>query len=193
MPEPVIISTLIRLDGNSDWKPEVCSDTPKQVVFQLDSASSDAAQIIARIQQFATAYGKSPCIFAFARCLIRDITVNNARRAYFSRVAAFVLDKCVYVPDPRGAEFVRSPVQMIQEFQKNGCAKGDCDDMVLLANSLFSALGFETRVLAVALPGAATHNHVLSQVKIAGVWNWFDPCNKDNPSKVWTGDILYSL
>lgn len=177
----------------SQWGgPESCQDAPQRVVFPLNGFGDPVIQIVQRVDDFALQYGKSGCIFAFARCLIKDITTNNYRREHFNRVAMFVLEKTVYVPDPRGAEYVRSPIKMIADIKEQGYAQGDCDDCVLLANSLFNALGFDTRVVAVTLPGSDYTNHVLSQIKYNGAWIWFDPCNKADPRKVWTGNMIFS-
>lgn len=175
------------------FRPETCKDAPASISFRLNSASPDAEQIIEHLATFALAYGKNPCIVAFARRLVADITTNNAVEAQYSRVASFVLDNGVYQADPRGAEYVRSPIQMLREYCRAGYTRGDCDDLTLLAASLLNAVGVAVQIVAVKLPGSEVYNHVLLRANIRGEWRWFDPCNKDTPTKEWTGYILRQL
>ena len=179
--------------SSAKWRgPETCADSPQRVSFPISDYGDPIVQIVNRVDDLALRYGNSPCVLTFARSLIRDIQTNNYRREHFNRIANIVLEKTVYVADPRGVEYVRSPVRMIMDINKQGYAQGDCDDCVLLANSLYNALGFDTRVVAVTLKGSDYPNHVLSQIKFAGAWVWFDPCNKSNPRQVWSGNMIFS-
>jgi transglutaminase-like putative cysteine protease len=177
----------------ADWRPERCRDVPRSIVFQLNNGSPDAEQIIEHLAYFAIQYGKNPCVMAFARRLTQGITESNAVEEQFSAVASFILDSFTYQADPRGAEYVRSPIRMISEFCKNGYSRGDCDDITLLGASLFNALGIPVRILAVKLTGSDVYNHVLLQVNIRGVWRWFDGCNKEDPKKVWDNPIYRQI
>lgn len=170
------------------FKPEGCRDTPQRISLELTNGRPDAEQIVSALARLAIAYGKGECVTAFAKCLIEDVTESNDLQALFSAVATFVLENVVYVPDPIGAEYVRSPVQLLRDYEAQGQAQGDCDDHVLLANSLFNALGFKTRVVALKVYNAATFDHVISSVQIAGTWYDFDPCNKADPYHVYPGD-----
>jgi len=174
----------------ADWSPERSEDAPRSITFALNNSTSDAEQIISFLAYFAGKYGKSPAIMEFAGKLIRNIRQNNFVEEQYSRVASFVLDRVTYVADPRGAEYVRSPVTLLRQFCQRGFAQGDCDDMTLLTASLLTALGFKVRIVAVKINGSDYYNHVLNQVMVRGQWKWFDACNKDNPTKQWTDFIL---
>lgn len=169
---------------------EGCRDAPKRINFELLDGPPDALQIVNYLDEFAKEYGKNECVVEFARCLAGDVTVNNDRRGLFDRVAGFVLDEVIYTPDPLAAEVVRSPVQMLREYEAYEKAKGDCDDHVLLANSLLSALGIPCKAAAVQTPGAGRFNHVICVVRTGGAWFDFDPCFKDDPFHVWPGPRL---
>lgn len=173
-----------------NFQPEGCRDTPKRISFELTSDRPDAEQIVQALAKLAMLYGKGKCVTDFAKCLIEDVTVNNDLDELFSRVATFMLEKVTYVPDPQGAEYVRSPVQMLRQYEINGAAQGDCDDHVLLANSLFNALGFQTRVVALKVFNQALFDHVICQVKLRGNWYDFDPCNKATPYYPYTGERI---
>lgn len=173
----------------ADWSPERSEDAPRSITFALNNSTSDAEQIITFLAYFGGKYGKSEAITTFAEKLIRNIRQNNFVEEQYSRVASFVLDRVTYVADPRGAEYVRSPVKLLRQFCQRGFAQGDCDDMALLTASLMTALGFKARIVAVKINGSDYYNHVLNQVMVRGQWKWFDGCNKDNPTKQWTDFI----
>jgi len=173
-----------------DWNPEKCSDAPRSITFALNNSTSDAEQIITFLAHFARQYGKSPTIMTVAGKMIRNIRANNFVEEQYSRVASFVLDRVTYVADPRGAEYVRSPVKLIREYCERGFAQGDCDDMALLTASLMTALGFKVRIVAVKINNSDYYNHVLNQVMVRGQWKWFDGCNKNYPNKPWEDYIV---
>lgn len=175
------------------FKPETCKDAPRSIVFRLNNGSPDAEQIIEHLAWFAIQYGKNPCVVGFARRLVQGITESNAVEAQFSAVGTFILDSFTYQADPRGAEYVRSPIRMLSEYCKNGYARGDCDDITLLAASLLNALGIPVRILAVKLDPAGPYNHVLIQANIRGTWRWLDGCNKDNPQKEWPSPVFRQI
>lgn len=172
------------------FTPEGCRDTPKRISLELTNDRPDAEQIVIALARLSALYGKSECVVAFAKCLIEDVTGNNDTQELFSRVATFMLQQIIYVPDPRGAEYVHSPVQLLRQWEAEGTAQGDCDDHVLLANSLFNALGFKTRVVALKVFNAEKFDHVISSVQLGGVWSDFDPCNKADPWHVYDGERL---
>lgn len=172
------------------FEPEGCRDTPKRISLELTNDRPDAEQIVQALARLSLAYGKSECITDFAKCLIADVTQNNDVDELFSRVAAWVVRNVIYVPDPQGAEYVRSPVQLLRQWEANGSAQGDCDDHVLLANSLFNALGFKTRAVAVHAFNPDLFDHVICQVQLRGQWYDFDPCNKSDPWHAYPGDRI---
>ncbi len=181
------------LDG---FRGEGCDDTPQSLRFELHDAEGDAAQIVRFLSRLSKGYATNPCIIAFARCLIGDHAKDNPVRENFETIAAWVLNKVIYQADPRGIEYVVSPVQMLRRWKAKGAAYGDCDDHVLLLNSLLGAVGIETRVVAVMLPAyedrpaSTVFNHVISQVNTGKGWFDFDACNKTNPLHKFTGERI---
>jgi hypothetical protein len=118
---------------------------------------------------------------------VKKITTNNDWRAQFDAVAEFMLARTVYQADPRGLEYVRSPVQMLVDYEQEGHTRGDCDDLVLLFNALLNALGFRTRVEAVMINSDTKYDHVISAINLGGKWVEFDNCNKNAPWTVYAG------
>lgn len=88
----------------------------------------------------------------------------------------------VYVRDPVNAEYVVSPIRLIQTIYSQGVARGDCDDHVMLLNSALSSIGFETKFVGVKFPPSKStvFNHVISGVILGGQLNLMDPCDKNN-------------
>ena len=94
-------------------------------------------------------------------------------------LTTFVKTKVMYVPDPRGFEYVTAPDVMLAEILQRGRTFGDCDDHVLLLNTLLWTLGFDTHFVAVKLPPAGKlFDHVITGVEIEGSWKLIDPCCK---------------
>lgn len=177
------------LDG---FTGEGCDETPQTLRFELHDAETDAVQIIRFLSRLGKGYGVNTCVVAFARCLMQGVVTNDARKEQLDTIAGWVLSNVVYQADPRGIEYVRSPVQMLKEWYKTGRAYGDCDDHTLLVNALLIALGIPARPVAVILPGSVdqTFNHVISQVNIGQGWIDLDTCNTSNPLYKFPGERL---
>jgi hypothetical protein len=96
-----------------------------------------------------------------------------------TNLANFVKQRVRYVPDPFGFEYATAPDVMLAEILQRGRTHGDCDDHVLLLNTLLCSVGFSTRFVAVKLPPARElFDHVVTGVDIDGAWKIIDPCAK---------------
>jgi len=194
--EPVAIGVPIAdfLDG---FKGEGCDDKPETLRFELHDVESDGQQIVRYLARLAKIYASNACVIHFAQCLAGSLAQNDDKRSAFERIAGFVLYQVVYQADPRGVEYVRSPVQMLRRWRDNsGTAYGDCDDHVLLLNSLLGALGIATRAVAVMIPASESRpasgkfDHVIAQVNLGAGWFDFDPCNKADPLFKFPGERI---
>lgn len=191
--EPVAIGVPVAdfLDG---FHGESCDAAPQTLRFELHDNEGDAAQIVRFLSRLSKAYATNACVIGFARCLIGDHAKNNPVRESYETLAAWVLNNVIYQADPRGIEYVVSPVQMLRRWKAKGAAYGDCDDHTLLLNSLLQSVGIPTRVVAVKLPAyegrpaSEVFNHVISQVNTGQGWFDFDACNKTNPLHRFTGE-----
>lgn len=195
--EPAAIGVPIAdfLDG---FRGEGCDDPPQTLRFELHDTEGDAVQIVRFLGRLSHIYAKNPCVIGFARCLVGSSAKNNPHRENFHTVAGWILQNALYQADPRGMEYVMSPVQMLRRWQRDGATYGDCDDQVLLFNALCGALGIATRVVAVKTPAtsdrpaAEVFNHVIAQVNLGAGWFDFDPCNKSDPLFKFPGDRITS-
>lgn len=82
-----------------------------------------------------------------------------------------------YVPDPYGFEYVTAPDILLADILQKGVAYGDCDDHVLLLNTLLLSVGFETAFVGVKQE-SDMFNHVITGVIYNGNWIYIDPCDK---------------
>jgi transglutaminase-like putative cysteine protease len=154
---------------------------PDQVLrYPIGDGREDAPQILAYLKQFAEYYGRLPVIREFARSLLPPFTRDNDLYTVARTLANWVRDNITYLPDPAGSEFFIDPIALINQWQTKGKAYGDCDDHVLLLNSLLNATGFSTRVIGVHLHDPVLWDHVISSVFIGGRWIDIDPCLKTN-------------
>jgi len=188
--------TMPDLENVSQWRTDFIqagAETEQNLyTFALDNETPDANQIITALSNFAEQYGANPIMRQFVESIMPRNMGNNDLPAQYNAVASFVLNNLTYMADPNGVEYVISPLILIGKILENGTAYGDCDDHVLLFNSMLNSIGFETHVVAVKAdvlqPDLFTH--VLSLVKLAGQNYFFDACNKENPYEVPTGDLL---
>lgn len=159
--------------------------------FALNSETPDAWQIVTAIANFAEQYGANPNLRQFVESLFPSDMGNNDQPTQYNVVASYVLTNMTYVSDPNGVEYLISPFQLLKSICATGTAYGDCDDHVLLFNSMLNSIGFETHVVGVqADPTTPLFTHVLSMVKLAGQMYFFDACNKENPYETPTGNLL---
>lgn len=176
---PTIFPTLLGVpvsDFLNTFSGESCDDPRTLIHFELNDAEPDVVQIVRYLAQFVTSYARNACVISFAQCIVSKITTPNDTGAQFLAVTDWMIKYTVYQADPVGIEYVRSPVQMMKDFQATGAARGDCDDLVLLVCSLFRSLGFQTKVAALKINGSSIYNHVAAEVKLGNDWKWLDFC-----------------
>jgi len=99
-------------------------------------------------------------------------------------IGEWVRDNVRYMKDPATMELLQDPVMMIEQASK-GQARGDCDDMVLLAMTLLIAGGIKPYVKVVRYQSDfGPYNHIYLAVnennyKQSKEWLIIDPIVKD--------------
>jgi len=106
---------------------------------------------------------------------------NNDLTEQINRVVHFVMSNVTYVRDPVDGEYLVSPLKLIADYYQQGFAIGDCDDHVMLLNSLLGSIGFQTKAVGVKFGGSPDFNHVISGVILNGQLIQIDPCAKSGP------------
>lgn len=110
---------------------------------------------------------------------------NDDAEGMLRNLAGFVRSKVWYVEDPAGFELVTAPDVMLADIVEKGHATGDCDDHVLLLNTLLASVGFQTDFAAVRLsPTDPEYNHVISLALLRGRWVQTDPTAKSRPAPI---------
>jgi hypothetical protein len=103
-----------------------------------------------------------PVIILTARRIVKDKETNFERaKAIFD----FVKQNIQYVKDPKGLELIRPARKILED------KAGDCDEHVVLLNSLYRAVGFSSCLITISTPQAPdTFSHVYSAVKVDNIW-----------------------
>jgi len=112
---------------------------------------------------------------------------NNDTDGMLRNILAFVKSRMTYVPDPDGFEFVTAPDILLADILQRGTAYGDCDDHVLLLNTMLQTIGFTTKFTAVRLNDTSQYlDHVIATVWQNGTWVDYDPCAKFKPQPLYS-------
>lgn len=145
----------------------------------LGNGLPDAHQIIANLNDLGEKFARMPVVREFTVRVLGDSIGNNNLELQVTRVFQFVKDHVNYVRDPVWTEYVISPIRLITIINNGMIPAGDCDDHVLLLNSMLGSIGFPTRSVGVKLMTGDRYDHVISQVKVRGTWKDLDPCAKE--------------
>ena len=115
---------------------------------------------------------------------------DNDQLGQANRLIDFVRKNLTYVRDPIGAEYIVSPVRLLQNFLATGYMAGDCDDHVLLLNSLLGAAGIPTKAVGVKFGQTDRWNHVVSGIQLKGQLWLVDPCSKRLPQPEYQETLI---
>ena len=70
-----------------------------------------------------------------------------------------------YVKDPVGVEMVKSPEVSDAEINTQGKFQGDCDDITAYVAALLKSVGYQVRVVVIAVPGRGEQfRHIYPEV-----------------------------
>lgn len=120
----------------------------------------------------------SPKVRLFAEMICKDV----APKDYLSEVLAiryWVLLRAPYLNDPVHVEWVRDPQALLEEIEKHGVVRCDCDEITGLCAALLLNIGRRTQLVTVGFePPPAPHSHVFLRTELAGMrdkWIVVDP------------------
>lgn len=179
------------VDRILDRQPLRLSESNGVVRYRVGYGATDAEQILSVLSRLISEYGVDPRIRRFTTSLFGREVGNDDRSGQVRAITSFMEDNVRYVRDPLGVEYVRSPLAMLDEFEKFGMANGDCDDQVLLSGAMLNSIGFAVRPVGVHLHDAEYHDHVALQIQAErGRMVNYDPCNPSDPFAEPKGNIL---
>lgn len=157
--------------------------------FILSSGAPDSVTILQHLDKFRRIY-QTHGVVRLATVKLLDGLTNNDIDGQIERVFEFVKERMTYVRDPGRVEYVISPVRHLISVSRHGVTHGDCDDHVLLFNSMVGSIGVETRFVGVKLR-SDRFNHVISSVLTkSGEWVDLDPCAKSSPQREYSERIV---
>lgn len=148
--------------------------------YPLDPGRTDSENILVYLNQFAVQFGREPQVRLAAEQLLPSTLYNNDIAGQVNAVTAFVKDRVKYLADPEGTEFVRSPLNMLNDIANQGFVYGDCDDHCLLWASLLRSLGLDAQIIGVKQDEQRSQwfDHVIGRVPYNGRWVELDLCCK---------------
>jgi transglutaminase-like putative cysteine protease len=129
------------------------------------------------MEQVVASYSQEPMMREFTIRLMKGLP-NNDIRNQVARTVSFVKDNVTYIRDPNNSEYIVSPVRMLQGYMGYGFMAGDCDDHVVLLNTMLGSMGIPTKCVGVKFGGSPDFNHVISGVFITNSMTLIDPCAK---------------
>lgn len=120
---------------------------PPEGRTEVISRSTSYGQVFGAVREYARE--GAGLVRPLAQSLRGRTEGETARRVY-----AFIKDNVRYAHDPDGIEQIALPNRTLHE------GKGDCDDMAILAASLFLAMGFKPRLYVVRTGRNPEWNHI---------------------------------
>lgn len=157
---------------------------------RLSDGTSDAEQILSNIEQLSREYSSMPEVRAFALSLMPRNMGNDDRNGQLRSIGDFVTKDMFYVRDPSGVEYFISVPKMLQEYARTGRIYADCDDHVLMFNTLLKSLGFNVRAVAAKITDSGYFDHVFSEYELNGHTGFFDGCQKSMPYGDKQGEMM---
>lgn len=161
-------------------------------LLPLNPNFPDALSIVANLQALSEAYGRDPVVRAYTERILPGAIGNNALAAQIDAVANFVRNRLRFVQDPAGTEYVIRPTTLLGKIEQQGYAFGDCDDHVLLLNSMLRSLGFDTKVVGVKLYARDRYDHVISMIWDGRQWVDVDTTVKIGPAPTYRERLIPS-
>ncbi|MEM5806978.1 MAG: transglutaminase family protein [Candidatus Aenigmatarchaeota archaeon] len=118
-----------------------------------------------------------------ARQLIKDISPLDYEKQ-IEVIFRWVTNNVKYVRDIRGVEELTSPDIIIENIEKKQeTHSSDCDDIAMLLSALLRAVGFKTRLEAIALHNNIAYDHARVSVLNPKTNKWIalEGTTKDKP------------
>lgn len=162
---------------------------PAAIKFNFGDAGVKFRESIRAMRQLIDDFKWNPVIRQTALNILsnagvaqRDV-LNEARAIYF-----FVRDRIRFRRDVVDVETLSYPTLTLAN------RAGDCDDQVVLLNSLLESVGIPTRMVAISQVPERQFTHVYSQALVKGRWFAMDTINKNEfgyEPEIFTRKAIY--
>lgn len=98
------------------------------------------------------------------------VQLTHDRQDKIAAIYDWIKQNVSYVPDPIDIELFISPIKQVKDYNSGLGIAGDCDDMAILATSLYRAIGIKSNVVLYNLNGQGL-DHAASRA-------WSDKINQ---------------
>ena len=126
------------------------------------------AQTLAHMRDLVLESDKHREVKLTAANIIKDVLPQD-HKAQVEAIVSWVRKRIKYVRDIQGVEEVSAPHVLIAQVVKSGVGYGDCDDFSVLLSALLRAVGFRTRLEALAV-NQDMYNHARLAVYLNDEW-----------------------
>jgi transglutaminase-like putative cysteine protease len=156
--------------------------------LKLYKDGADPKNVREVISRYINEGAVHPSVIAMSRGIV-DCTADDPIFAIYN----YAKNNITYVPDPgefkdrvqrpEDTELFTAPWKMVELiFDSQSTAAGDCDCIAIFVAACLKALGYQARVVLLAVKGTE-FDHAAAQVYMedAGKWIFVDPTNVSNP------------
>ena len=143
----------------------------KSQVREIPYGNNGIFVSVSHLKNFIRKGRRDPNIIRFTRRLVRNCP-NKDYMCEARTVFNWVQNNIRFVRDPHNVEAIQGPEVTL----RRDVLSGDCDDHVVLLQSMLQSIGIPTRIVLVASQKAAPnqYNHIFSEalVPVNGVNKW---------------------
>lgn len=194
--DPTVVAGLIEVPQLQSCEPARGVNVPQFSLYDrgrivgipLRYDIPDGIQIVQILHELVQRYARLPEIHERAAKIVLGLA-DDDQLSQIYRLSNFVRDHVQFLRDPHLGEYIISPLVMLDKIAASGKATGDCDDHVLLLNSLAQSIGFPTRVVGVKA-NSDLYNHVLSSIYFRNKWVDIDSTIKIGEQPVYAECVV---
>jgi len=138
------------------------------------------ATTISRMRDIIKESGHSNYVREWAKHIIEDVP-DRDEVGEVQAIFDFLQLHSRYTKDPKGMEYVQTPLFVLSQIGLGQIASLDCDDYTVTSLSLLRSIGYPVKIRATGYSNNKNFSHVYGLVKIKGSWKVFDAVRKDEP------------
>lgn len=146
----------------------------KGISYEIPEGDAGTRKTLSVMARMVNEYKKHPQIIKLARQIVRSCPVRRFD-CEAEHLFRWVRDNMRWVRDVYGVETLATPIRVLE------MGGGDCDELSILLASLYMAIGFPVKFIAVANNPKykQSFSHVFVAVDLTGDGDWVsaDPSN----------------
>lgn len=128
---------------------------------------------VKKIKQIINRASRNPYVRKWAEHIVRNVPQTKYVQELIA-IQHFVRDNMRYTRDPRGMEYVQTPVHLLSLIERGQLPQGDCDDKTTLSLSLAKSIGFPVALRVTGYKPNRKFKHVygMVRVKVGKIQKW---------------------